>query len=678
MLTLAQLREAAGGPDGLTDEEIIDATHSAYARYYPSRDAYASAIGYAGAGRTKNAARGSAAVDNYQASMYGLVEAGAEKAGLPRIGDWARRGRETNQGAADYASQRASDLGAVDRFRDIRGPSDFGDYAAGLAIGTAPQMAAMATGAAAGAVVGGPVGAVVGGVAAGYPSNVGTILQEQRDQAGSTDLLSASALAVPYTAVDALTGIGGTVNRVIRGGLREASTGGLTKRIAKGTARGSAEEAAGEVAQTGLEQVGRMQVDPNETFINPRSVERFEEAAVGGATLGGIMGGAGGIRRRKPAQAPVNDAPGESTDILADPPGPPLGITYEGTRGVGQLHVFPDGSTATEADMQTLRDHGKLPEQLDAARRLASAPQPTGGGVTPQQQIETATGVGQRVTPPDYQQQAEAAFNEPTGQRVTTQPGQLETDQTAGDAFARQTNDADNQLAMKLEIEKAAQDFAERKALAHKMLVENDANGQPMIQLSHKDLVLHHDLVTALKAGVITQEKYTAFAGAMREALKTKDRKSITAVRKALEEIKTPKPAPVAKTQQMPTSTEASPQPVAAPPVAAVPAQVTAITPPAAAPPPKVTKPKAPKPAPAPVAPPKAPEPAPVAAPPAPAPAPTPVGYDAYEGRSVAVQVHVEGKDKPIRRVVKNAGAALKEADDRISKFEALAKCLRG
>jgi hypothetical protein len=128
----------------------------------------------------------------------------------------------------------------------------------------------------------------------------------------------------------------------------------------------------------------------------------------------------------------------------------------------------------------------------------------------------------------------------------------------------------------------------------------------------------------------------------------------------------------------MPTSTEASPQPVAAPPVAAVPAQVTAITPPAAAPPPKVTKPKPPKPAPAPVASPKAPEPAPVATPPAPAPAPAPVGYDAYEGRSVAVQVHVEGKDKPIRRVVKNAGAALKEADDRISKFEALAKCLRG
>lgn len=662
MLTLAQLREAAGGPDGLTDEEIVQATHPLYQRYYPSMDDYAGAIGYAGAGRGKNASRMSSAVDTYQANLYGVAEATAKKAGLPdSVASWGRTNRESNESAAGYANARAKELGAVDDWRDIAGPRDAADYVTGLAINTAPQMGAMATGAAVGGLVTrNPFGAMAGAAAVGYPSNVGQILQEQREQNGQMDILSAGALAVPYTAIDTLTGAGGMVSRVAGGQMRKAAAGGLAKRVAKGVATGAVEEGAGELAQTGLEQVGRMAVDPSETFLNEGSAKRMVDATVGGAALGGVFGGAGGVRRAKPAAsdttAPVDDTPGASTDILA--------LTDDRARGpnaagVGQVHVFPDGSTATDADMQTMRDHGKLPGQLDEERRLAAAQMPA-AGVPVQDQINAATGVGQRVTPPNYQQQAEAAFNEPTGQRVSTAPNQLEQDQTAGDALASQTGEHDNQLRQKLEIEAAAKEFAGRKKMAHDDLVDPDANGQPMIQLKPTEVALHHDMVTMRASGALTQEQFTSLAGGLKEALRSNDRKAIGAVRKALEEIKNPKPvAPVVKpAEPLP---EAKTAPIAAEKATPAPKKTTLATETAAG--------ESPTPAPK-------PEEAPVAAPaPAPVATPTATGYAAYEGRSVAVEVAVEGR-KPMRRVLKNARVALEEADDRISKFEELARCL--
>lgn len=47
--SIAELREAAGGLDNLTDEEIVKASYPDYQRYYGSEDEYAKAIGYRGA-----------------------------------------------------------------------------------------------------------------------------------------------------------------------------------------------------------------------------------------------------------------------------------------------------------------------------------------------------------------------------------------------------------------------------------------------------------------------------------------------------------------------------------------------------------------------------------------------------------------------------------------------------
>jgi hypothetical protein len=289
-----------------SDEEILKDVSSTTGM--PIQDV-AARFGYSPSKGGKNAQRFSASIDNWQAGLYGVGEALAGKAG---IGDWFRRGRENNEVAAEVASGRAQQMGAVDRFSDVHGVADFGDYAAGLAIQSAPYLAEAATGgigAGRVAVRAGisraalPTARTAGAVGAGYPSAVGDVLQNQRDQNGTTDLLSAGVYGAGYAGLNAL-GVEGALARghLFRNtvGALDNMTGvsGAAARTAATAGRTAAVESASETGQEAFNQLGRMAVDPTETFYNERSAERFKESAIGGAVLGGITGGAAGGWRR--------------------------------------------------------------------------------------------------------------------------------------------------------------------------------------------------------------------------------------------------------------------------------------------------------------------------------------------------------------------------------------------
>lgn len=626
MATLEQLRAAY--PDAQSDEQAMQmlATESGIdARLIANK------FGYDNGQGGLNAERASGSGANFRGSMYGVAEAGADAAGLPQAGEWARRRRQNNEFQAKVAGSRAHEAGAVDDWRAIRGPGDAANYAAGLAYSTAPQMAAMAAGGVAGGLVAGPAGAVAGAALAGYPINVGQVLDNQREQAdGKTDLLSAAALGVPYTAIDTMTGVGGKVVRALRPASKaaeqvvEKGADGIFRRVAKEGAKTALEEGAGEVAQTGLEQAGRMAVDPNESFYNDQSSKRFVDAGVGGAVLGGLVGGVSGVRgHRAAASPPVNDAPGSSTDILATAPAWTTAQGFEPAPPGAPAAPNPLGDTAPE--WTTSRGFEPRQPGMDAAGMYPAVGDPSVSTGTRRPALDIPAVSGRPDLP-------DTMIAGGPGSQVAGSDAANTAMMDPGAIAAR-----DNSLQQKLEIERAAQQFAARKQAAHEALVDNDANGQPLIQLKPKDLMLHNDLVGLLAEGKISQEQYNQATGIIKESLRSDDTKSINQVRKEIEEIKNPKPVAPA------TAPAAEKAPIVAEKAAA----------------------PAPKPLEAPAA---APAAAPVAT-------PKVTDYAAYEGRSVAVEVPVEGR-KPIRRVVKNAGAALKEADERASKFEELARCL--
>jgi hypothetical protein len=311
-----------------TDEDLI----SAYSKSLDLDPAQvANTLGYKAADSGVTANRFGASIDRYQAGLYGLGEAVTGALGFEGAAESLAERRRANELEADVYSARAREQGAIESYKDIGSVGDFGSYAAGLAIQSAPYLAESLVGGLAGrAVMGGTKaalstaiasgdvaaastarqalnrGATMGAVAAGYPSAVSDVLGSQREQAGETDLGSAAALGVPYAALNAF-GIEGALAR--REGFRNTMNllddvsgikGGVARAGVTG-ARIGAVEGISETAQEALNQYGRMVVDPNEAFLSDAAKDRFAESFVGGATLGGLGGaGAGGWRRSQP------------------------------------------------------------------------------------------------------------------------------------------------------------------------------------------------------------------------------------------------------------------------------------------------------------------------------------------------------------------------------------------
>lgn len=491
--TLKELRESAGGLSNLSDEDIIQAVYPSYQKYYGSVDEFAGDMGYGGAGRGLTGSRVSSSVDNYQAGMYGLGEAVSGAVGAPKgVQDWMKSGRQDNEAAAGYAEQRTRDLGGIDSIKDVHGLGDFANYAGGLGAQMLPYAIESITGGLAaraastglrGAIALGRAGdataetlqaaaaaqkamntrSLAGGVAASYPSSVADILGNQRDQLrsngldeGQTDLLSAAIGGVPYAALNALSPTErllttGGIGRGIRMADDMVGAKGISARLGMNMAGAAGLEGANEMGQEFVNQgFGRMAVDPNETFFNEKSNDRYLESFAGGATMGGLLGGAaGGWKRSSNYVAPQIEG-GQTADMLqhvqldggldsyAPSDGPQYGVNppTSGQRsapldpnqfdmfnpnGTPTYHANPDGPMVAVADTQAALD----------------AP-----GAPTADVINQAVGVGApRYAGKNYPSQFAAAANEPTGQRVPdSENGQIEHAETAIEALQRPLN----------------------------------------------------------------------------------------------------------------------------------------------------------------------------------------------------------------------------------------------
>ena len=341
IFSVEDLRKQAGPAWGsASDEDLI----SAYANKIKADPAQvAQNLGFDLGSGGLTAKQVSSSVDRYQAGLYGLGEEVTKAIGAEGVSSWMGERRRANELQGDVAALRARNMGAVDEWKNVHGLSDFGSYVKGVGIQSGPYALEAAGGGAltrlgmtgtraaltaaeealstaktakdTAAIVRAEqdiekakkalnVGSTVGGTAASYPSSVGDILSNQREQNGTTNLGAAGLLGIPYAAFNAL----GETGMLARGQLPKNplnildSVGGVKGAIARTgatAAKVGLEEGIGETGQEVINQLGRMSVDPNATLTDPAAIERYKESFIGGAALGGVMGGALGGWRRK-------------------------------------------------------------------------------------------------------------------------------------------------------------------------------------------------------------------------------------------------------------------------------------------------------------------------------------------------------------------------------------------
>ena len=328
--SIAEIRKANGGLANLTDEDILQRTFQTYKSYYPSLDAYAAEIGYGGAGRSLTGSRISAGIDQYQANLLGLGGAVARSVGAEDTAAAFDTRRVANESAAAYAAQRARDLGGIEDWRDVTGVGTGLNFVGGLAAQSLPYLGEAAAGALTGGLALGGTAArmgltraaasTAGAVGASYPSAVGDVLSAQRE-AGGENLGAAALGGIPYAALNAL-GIEGQLARGMRPLIQ--GEGGLARRLAVAVPTTAVAEGLSETGQEMINQyAGRMVIDPNETLFNEAANKRYLDSFVGGAALGGVFGGVGGLRSERPEQGAID---------LTQPDTPaPLGKSITGT-----------------------------------------------------------------------------------------------------------------------------------------------------------------------------------------------------------------------------------------------------------------------------------------------------------------------------------------------------------
>jgi hypothetical protein len=330
---------------------------------------------------------GGSAIDRMQAKGYGLLE----PFGLSR--DY----RLAQEAEAQRTSKRyyETDPNAVGSYKNISGVGDVGRYAAELGVQSLPEMVPV-IGA---GLVGGPAAAF--GVAG--LSGIGEVMQAQREQTGRTDATSVP-LGLAYGGVEAATGIvgkfAGTGIRAERAAAAANkyldNLGGFTGGVARTGAaftRTGLSEAAGEVGQEYISNVGRLAVDPRVDLFSPEAMDEYAESFVGGGLLGGLVGGVtGGWRRSQGFRDAARERDLTSTDTTQQP-----------------LVQRPDDSQFVTQD-QTL-------------------------GL--QKFINQNTGVT-RPKRGNYVEQFKAAYDEPTGQYVSDPVTGVERQLTVGELLQRE------------------------------------------------------------------------------------------------------------------------------------------------------------------------------------------------------------------------------------------------
>jgi len=205
--------------------------------------------------------------------------------------------------------QRLAEAAALEKEREAQGAiGSAATYVGEIAGQSAPQTAASLAGGLAGAKAGaavgsafGPVGTVIGGglgglggaALAALPYFYGDFREQQKEadiEAGRPVEVSegaAALAAVPASLLDGvLSAVGAKYGASV---LQNAAKGGLFTRAARGAAGGVAVEVPTELGQEvlGILQAGE---DP----LSDEAIQRYGEAALGAAVLGGGIGAVGG------------------------------------------------------------------------------------------------------------------------------------------------------------------------------------------------------------------------------------------------------------------------------------------------------------------------------------------------------------------------------------------------
>lgn len=330
-----------------------------------------------------------AAIDDYQANMWGLGEALTGS-------DWMKQRRLANEADAKFQHQNATKLGAVDSWADVNGVGDAANWLGGVAASSLPYVGETIGWAAADAATGGALtpawlaraGAVaprvlgggalkagadmatrraalesgtglarsvMGAGVATYPSAVGDILSNQRDETGETDLGMAALGGVPYAAAN-LLGVGPalanrSLTRNVVGALDNINgvKGGLA-RMGASMARTGLEEGTNETLQEMVNQgFGRMAVNPDQTLFNDEANDRYLESFAGGAALGGAFSTVGGWRRKNAILPQGQTVDQGATNLLGDTT-PPTDTTSRALVPMGERGLARQYDTATPID----------------------------------------------------------------------------------------------------------------------------------------------------------------------------------------------------------------------------------------------------------------------------------------------------------------------------------------
>lgn len=244
----------------------------------------------------------------FDAGMTGMnVEAAGQVAQMLGADELGQRIIDVGAGRREAAAPRVASM------YDIRSADDAADWALynlgqGIA-STVPSIAGGAAGAAVGSVVpvvGTGLGAAAGAMAPGYVQNAGMLRSELRE-AGmkNPELLDRYAAlgGVPLAALDVLFPATLVTRLFGAGGKREVARR-LAHRIVQEAAAGAATEGLTEAGQATIER-GIVSHATGEPFATKENAKQILEEGVAGALTGGVLGGAGGIRRDQVQAAPA-------------------------------------------------------------------------------------------------------------------------------------------------------------------------------------------------------------------------------------------------------------------------------------------------------------------------------------------------------------------------------------
>lgn len=216
--------------------------------------------------------------------------------------------------------------------------------------GIASTVPSLMTGVAGGAIgqrLGGKTGAMVGALGgAAVPSaalNYGEVYKALKDEGVDPDRAAEAAVyaSVPITALDTAS-LGPIVSRFGTAGVRHEIVRTVARRVAVEMGKGSGREGVTEAAQEAIKQA-TVSLETGQPFFTLENAKKIAEAGVGGALVGGSMGG---VAAAVPQQHTATPQPTETAppNVTAADVGSPIptDLISEG-RGI----VAGDGAPAT-------------------------------------------------------------------------------------------------------------------------------------------------------------------------------------------------------------------------------------------------------------------------------------------------------------------------------------------